>query len=63
MSAEEIIKGLNELNYGEYGESKIVDLFKYYGASGGIIVNYHQGNQYSPPNLFTTQQFVTLQIE
>lgn len=53
MTTEEIIQSLQNLNYETCKENQVVDLIKQYGAGGGIIAQYHQGNQYNPPNLFT----------
>lgn len=53
MTTEEIIQSLRMLDYSTCKENNVVDLIKQYGAGGGIIAQYHQGNQYNPPNLFT----------
>jgi len=53
MTTQEIIQSLNDLDYATSKESDVVNLIKQIGAGGGIIAQYHQGNQYNPPNLFT----------
>jgi len=53
MTNEEIIQALKDLDYSTCKENNVVDLIKKFGAGGGIMAQYHQGNQYNPPNLFT----------
>lgn len=53
MSTEQIIQSLRELDYVTCIENNVTDLIKQYGAGGGIIAKYHQGDQNNPPNFFT----------